>query len=425
MSESPYYYTQGKFWGGATASTMIYMILAIFPLTGFFGIDHLYLHSPGTFVMKAILNVVTFGYWYFHDVIQAVSFESEDVKDMGLSVPWFGPSGIGAGGFKGEGVAEAPQNNLMYVAYVLSAMFIPFGLDYVIAGDYKGALFKYASIFMLGAGFIFGLINVFKIIMKPAEVFCEGTYRYPPFTWGGAARNNPDVNFTTKVGCPTGPAGDGGGLSILDFIKQVVFGLEKIPVIGPKVAGPAKAVIATAETAVATAEQTYYTAQATAQTALNVGTAAVDMAVNKVPEAIKQANQIAAMVTPAGIAAAAMKNMAAEPAAKVVPIGPAAAPAAPANSDPTNPTNNANNNPTAPTQSGGGIGDSPQPITIFALSLIFIGSAYITLQRSFKRVKEYFADMPPMLQMPTIKNNFRVSDVNGELPPQPSESNLF
>jgi hypothetical protein len=377
---SPYYYTQGRFWGGATASSMIYMLLAIFPITGLLGIDHLYLHSPGTFILKAILNVCTLGFWYFYDVIQAMSFESEGIAAKGLSVPWFGPAGIGAGSFKVGGAAESPQNSLMYIAYVLSAMFVPFGLDYVIAGDYVGAGLKYVSLFMFGIGLLYGIFNVYKIVMKPEEVFCEGTYRYAPFSWVFGA-TNPDVEFTTKVGCPERPSGAGSSLSVLEFLKGVVRGLDRVPIIGPKIAAPISAAVTTAEGAIATVQAGVATVQAGVATAQAV----VDTAVKTVPAAVHTASSVAAAVTPGGLAAEAMKAVRAE-------------------------------------QSGGGASEK-NPVALVTLGLMTISLIYITMHNTFARLRGKFADMPPA---PTSTKNIEYKGKDkDELPPRASESGVL
>jgi hypothetical protein len=381
---SPYYYTQGKFWGGATASTAIYMILAILPITGFLGLDHLYLHSPGTFVIKAIFNILTFGYWYFYDVIQAITHEKEGVSANGLSVPWFGPAGIGAGSFKGDGAPEAPQNNLMYIAYVLSAIFIPFGLDYVIAGDYLGAVFKYMSIFMFGIGLIFGLINLYKIIMNPADVFCEGTYRYFPFTMF-ADKINPAATFTTKTGCPAVPEGE--NVSFFDFFRGVVKALDRIPIIGPKLSAPISAAVTTAETTIDTVKTTAETAAKTVEGAVKTVEGAVDIATRQIPGAVQTATHIVDAVRPERLIAAAA----------------------------------------IPTKQEGGGASRPSPVMIFTFGLIFLASGYITLQRVFKKTREYFADMPPIAIPGTERTkNDKIEETDvGELPPGASESGIF
>ena len=372
---SPYYYTQGEFWGGATASRVMYMILAILPFTGFLGLDHLYLHSPGTFLLKLIFNVLTLGYWYFYDAIQAIYNESEGISANGLSIPWFGPSGLGAGAFKGEGVKDAPQSSLTFMGYVLAAMFVPFGLDYLIAGDYLGAVWKYLSLFMFGIGFIFGIINVYKIFFKPAEVFCEGTYRYFPFTLASDA-TNPAVEFTTKVGCPARPEGGSGAASFFEFFKGVSKALNRIPVVGPKMAAPIDAAVATVETATETVKATMQTA-----------TAAVDTVTKEIPAAVQTVTKIADVVTPQAI----LKD--------VKPLVGGFAPES-----------------------------SVSPVLIFTLGLVFIASAFVTIRGALGRLKTWVAEMPPVPEPAGAaeleENAQHTSDV-GDLPPRAPEPGFF
>ena len=68
-----YYYTQREFWGGASLSYMVYTALALIPITGLLGLDHMYMRSPGTGLLKAVMNFFTLGFWYFYDVVQATT----------------------------------------------------------------------------------------------------------------------------------------------------------------------------------------------------------------------------------------------------------------------------------------------------------------------------------------------------------------
>ncbi len=77
-------YTQGKYWGGATLNFTIYRILTV--LGGLVGLDHFYLRSPTTAVAKILLNVLTFGMWFFYDIFQPFAVRESIVK-YGLSMP--------------------------------------------------------------------------------------------------------------------------------------------------------------------------------------------------------------------------------------------------------------------------------------------------------------------------------------------------
>ena len=51
---SSYKFTHGEFWGGTVLPYWVFLLLTVFPLTGFLGIDHLAFKSPSTAVLKFI-----------------------------------------------------------------------------------------------------------------------------------------------------------------------------------------------------------------------------------------------------------------------------------------------------------------------------------------------------------------------------------
>ena len=54
--------------GGNKAIYLSYdVFLGLSVLGGFFGLDHLYLRSPLTFIAKLITNIFTFGTWWLYD----------------------------------------------------------------------------------------------------------------------------------------------------------------------------------------------------------------------------------------------------------------------------------------------------------------------------------------------------------------------
>ena len=177
-------YTQKSYWGGAWYPYWTLIVATI--LFGFFGLDHFWLRSPVSGIVKAIFNIFTLGLWYFYDIIQVVT-EQERVQSYGLSAPVFGPLGIGAGMFtdrmtEGETLGKSPFRYLLYVIM----LFIPFtfGLEYVVAGDMGGAGFKFlTSIFwfiLAPVGVIYTLMNVIHAVAIPKSLFEHGTYHLFP-----------------------------------------------------------------------------------------------------------------------------------------------------------------------------------------------------------------------------------------------------
>jgi hypothetical protein len=81
----------------------LYRLLAIFPATGFVGADHFAIGSKETGMAKALVNLLTFGSWYFFDIAQ--SLNPDKLVEEGLEIPFYGSAGIGLGHF-GEGFSN-------------------------------------------------------------------------------------------------------------------------------------------------------------------------------------------------------------------------------------------------------------------------------------------------------------------------------
>jgi hypothetical protein len=226
-----YYYTQKEFWGGTTLSYTMYTILALIPITGFLGLDHMYMRSPGTGFMKFLMNFFTLGFWYFYDVIQAVT-EQEDVRSFGVSMPLYGPSGIGAGSFGSEEEPVRDDNGSAgnFLWFCFASFFLPFGVEYLIAGDIGGFLCKFiGTLFFIGL--IYGLINNMKLLNHPERVMCEGLPRYAPFTWFDVEETFTNTAFRNKLSdnCPPAEGAVGGWFGgIFSNLITKVPGLSEI-----------------------------------------------------------------------------------------------------------------------------------------------------------------------------------------------------
>jgi hypothetical protein len=178
-------YTQKNYWGGPWYPYWTLLLATV--VFGFFGLDHFWLRSPLSGLIKAVVNVLTLGMWYFYDVIQ-IATEQERVQKYGLSAPVFGPLGIGAGMFRsgagaeGETLSKSPFRYLLYVIMLLVPF--TFGLEYVVAGDIGGAGFKFlTSIFffiLAPVGIIYTLMNFLHAVVIPKSLFEQGTYHLFP-----------------------------------------------------------------------------------------------------------------------------------------------------------------------------------------------------------------------------------------------------
>ena len=195
--KGPFHYTTGEYWEGSAYPYWFHMILAILP-TGFFGLDHLLLHSPQTAIQKAIVNIFTLGFWYFYDVVQIFTDRSY-IDKYGLSRPFVGPTGLGHKYFTGVVPAEKQESpdlpiaengrfSSIFFGLYLALLLVPFGISNFLVGDTSGGVIKFIfTIFMFGLfiPFVFlgGLYELFSALSNPAEVFEKGVRLSIPFSW--------------------------------------------------------------------------------------------------------------------------------------------------------------------------------------------------------------------------------------------------
>jgi len=136
---------------------------------GFFGLDHLYLRSPLTGIAKIFINIVFFGAWWLYDASHAF-FNSDIIKVFGLSIPGFGPKGIGAGC-----LADDPdKKHMSFLIYGMALLFGGlFGLDSFITGDKASGgirIFCLLTAIFAPVAIIWWLYNIFKFVFQTKDV---------------------------------------------------------------------------------------------------------------------------------------------------------------------------------------------------------------------------------------------------------------
>ena len=181
VTEDPFFHTKGTFWKNKPwYSLWVVQIMTI--CFGFFGADHLFLRSPVTAAAKCVVNIFTLGLWYVYDVIQ-VTVDRESVQNNGFTIPFYGPAGIGAGMFAKPGEPDkGGKAPWLFVLYTLLTL-LPFGLDFFIAGDTVGGIFRLMTsliIFLWPFGFVWGCYNMYRAWITPADVMRRGVQRLWP-----------------------------------------------------------------------------------------------------------------------------------------------------------------------------------------------------------------------------------------------------
>jgi hypothetical protein len=233
QTKNKFPYTHGSYWEGSSLPFIFYVCLAVFPLTGFFGIDQLLFFSPVTAIQKAFLNMFTFGLWYFYDMIQVFG-DRKNIEEYGLSRPFFGPSGLGYQFFNRVTNLFIPSNNdlpqgqgfmslAFFIAYFMT-IYVPFGLSSFIAGDMNGGIAKFVLtilFFTIPFLFLWNLFEMATLLWNPLDTFEKGIPRIPPFTatmdQRALATNFTKPSILEAMGKPTG--------TIFSRFFSTIFGL--------------------------------------------------------------------------------------------------------------------------------------------------------------------------------------------------------
>lgn len=198
--------SQGDYWNGYMLDFLFYKILAVFPLTGFFGMDHLALRSPGTATLKFFVNLFFWGAWYFYDIIQ-VLIDEKSVAKYGMSTP-YGPRGHGYKFFKNvteDNLNEFPKpspqyggfvSTILFIFYAMSCLYFSFlGLPSLFAGDYMGGMMKIVSLALIITFPIYLFTGVFEYF-NAGSLELKGAKRTWPFIPGLMAFLMHDPNNT-------------------------------------------------------------------------------------------------------------------------------------------------------------------------------------------------------------------------------------
>lgn len=233
MSSQPPHISDVAIWGTADRNYWTYTILAI--VLGFLGADHIYLRSYGTAFQKFAFNCVSLGFWYWWDIIQALT-EREKITKEGISGPFDWGEKVGRGAF---GNGPSPPKD--YVIYTLLAVFLGFiGADRFYLGQWTTGALKAVSVFFL-LGWLWVAFDAANAVFFPRSLVTsspDGGYGFPfslievsgchQFT-GPASACQKSPQSRAQEGGFLGFLGLSGGLTgFLDWIAKSV-GMPFIP----------------------------------------------------------------------------------------------------------------------------------------------------------------------------------------------------
>ena len=190
-------YTSGEYWEGSGFPFWALMILTILP-TGFFGLDHLFFHSPQTAVQKGLVNLLTLGLWYWYDVIQVFA-DKEYVQKYGLSRPIVGPTGLAHKYFRNIVAPEKQeepdlpavengQYSSIFLMLYLGLLLVPFGISNFVVGDTSGGVIKFIfTILFFGLLipilFLSSLVELYGVFSDPQHLYEKGVSLSIPLSW--------------------------------------------------------------------------------------------------------------------------------------------------------------------------------------------------------------------------------------------------
>ena len=282
-------YTRKSFWGGPYYSYWMLVVATIF--FGFFGLDHILLRSPLTGIAKFAVNIFGLGLWYFYDLLQVIG-EKETVMEHGLSAPLVGSLGIGAGMFvDSQPDAKPSRSPWRFLAY-LAMVWLPFGLDSLIAGDTNGAMVKFATnmlFFITWPVILFSMgTAIYRAYGDTGGLFKEGVDRSFPFNWFM------DPKGPSMLG-PIDVAEGKQEQSFLGALLGVAAPIiqSTVGAVFPTVAPAVEAVATTVKVGANTARGVIDAVKEPAVATVRTGSALVQ----QVPEAVAQVGKVAANVT--------------------------------------------------------------------------------------------------------------------------------
>jgi len=225
----PHHVSDVDTWGGPDRNYYIFVALSF--LGGFMGLDHFYLRSFGTGTQKFLMNLCSFGFWYFWDCAQILQ-EGQKIRKEGLSSPFDWIRGIGRGVFLegsnatataaaaggGNATATAATAEKSYVTYTILAVFLGFlGANQFYLGNWGqgfAKMFSCFNIFLFLFGWLWVAWDAFHAFFMTSSVLQEGVT--PPMPYSLVFE--PTDSSVFRVGGGSSTSATEGNIKWLDWL---------------------------------------------------------------------------------------------------------------------------------------------------------------------------------------------------------------
>lgn len=162
--------TQYDYWKGFLSYDLLWALSIV---GGALALDHLYLRSPVTFLIKIVVNIFTLGLWWLYDALQ-LTFNRDVVKIFGLPMPTMGHEGLGSGVLASDIPTDKHASFLFYgLTLIVGGIF---GADAFLTGNRKEGFVRLISLITVlfaPVAFIWYGYKLFRFFFKTGAVLDE------------------------------------------------------------------------------------------------------------------------------------------------------------------------------------------------------------------------------------------------------------
>jgi hypothetical protein len=150
---------------------------------GWFGVDYWYLGAPLTGLLKMFVNMFTFGYWWFYDILNVI-FNRPTVELFGPTIPFYGSTGCAAGRFRQPNSNEDPERLAKHLNYIIYGVVLGFigiiGGDSYLIGNTMNAFIRlicFISLIGIPIALVWWANNIFNYAFN-ANYFVNDAWYY-------------------------------------------------------------------------------------------------------------------------------------------------------------------------------------------------------------------------------------------------------